>query len=258
MHAETTRTLLTPGQPSAPGTAMLGDGIKVESLHEIGRQLAGDDELQTVLTGIVELITAVIQCDSCFIYIVESEELALRASKNSHPDEVDRIKIKVGEGITGWVAKYRTPVAVAEQAWKDPRFRPFSELPEDKFEAFLSVPILSRGRLIGIINVQHQLAHEHTGQQIKWLSTIGFLVGSEIELARLEDEVDRLSDQLETRKLVERAKGILQRELAVDEETAYLTLQKQCRQRRMSMKKVAEAIVLADDVRRTQGNLAPQ
>ena len=79
----------------------------------------------------------------------------------------------------------------------------------------------------------------HTGQQIKWLSTIGFLVGSEIELARLEDEVDRLSDQLETRKLVERAKGILQRELAVDEETAYLTLQKQCRQRRVSMKKVA-------------------
>lgn len=166
MHAETTRTLLTPGQPSAPGTAMSGDGIKVESLHEIGRQLAGDDELQTVLTGIVELITAVIQCDSCFIYIVESDELALRASKNSHPDEVDRIKIKVGEGITGWVAKYRTPVAVAEQAWKDPRFRPFSELPEDKFEAFLSVPILSRGRLIGIINVQHQLAHWPTDQMV--------------------------------------------------------------------------------------------
>lgn len=257
MHAETIETRPTPG-PGSPGKVLPGDGIKVESLHEIGHRLAGKDDLQTVLGRIVELITTVIRCDSCFVYVVESEELALRASKNPHPNEVDRIKIKVGEGITGWVAKNRKPVAVAKQAWKDPRFHAFSELPEDQFEAFLSVPILSRGRLIGIINVQHRPAHEHTSQEVKWLSTIGFLVGSEIELARLEGEVDRLSDQLETRKLIERAKGILQRELAVDEETAYLTLQRQCRQRRLSMKKVAEAIVLADDVRRTQENRAPQ
>ena len=253
---ETTETRLKTAS-GATEPAWPADGIKVESLHEIGRRLAGEDELQTVLTRIVELITAVIRCDSCFVYIVESEELALRASKNPHPNDIDRIKIKVGEGITGWVAQNRKPVAVAKQAWKDPRFQSFSELPEDQFEAFLSVPILSRGRLVGIINVQHRLPHEHSGREVQWLSTIGFLVGSEIELARLEGEVDRLSDKLETRKLVERAKGILQRELKVDEETAYLTLQKQCRQRRLSMKKVAEAIVLSDDVRRTQGVSAP-
>jgi uroporphyrinogen-III synthase len=77
-------------------------------------------------------------------------------------------------------------------------------------------------------------------------------VGSEIELARLESEVSLLSDQLETRKLVERAKGILQREMGLDEENAYLTLQRQSRQRRMTMKEVAEAIVLSDDVKRSQ------
>jgi uroporphyrinogen-III synthase len=70
----------------------------------------------------------------------------------------------------------------------------------------------------------------------------------------MESEISLLSDRLETRKVVERAKGLLQRQLGIDEETAYLTLQKQCRQRRLSMKKVAEAIVLADDIKRTQNH----
>ena len=236
------------------GTTPAGAGAKVEALHEIGRRLAEEDSLETVLAKIVELINAFIRCDSCFVYVLDDDHLILRASKNPHPGSVNHIKLKIGEGITGWVAEHRTPVAVSNEASKDSRFQTFSELPEDKFEAFLSVPILSRGRLVGIINVQHQSPHEHSAQEIQWLSTIGFLVGSEVELARMESEISLLSDRLETRKVVERAKGLLQRQLGIDEETAYLTLQKQCRQRRLSMKKVAEAIVLADDIKRTQNH----
>jgi uroporphyrinogen-III synthase len=113
------------------------------------------------------------------------------------------------------------------------------------------VPVVSRGRLVGVINLQHRLPHMHTRREVKLISMIGFLIGSEIEMARLETEVSRLSEQLETRKLVERAKGILQREMGLDEQQAYLTLQKQSRQRRRSMKEVAEAIVLAEEVRRS-------
>ena len=151
------------------------------------------------------------------------------------------------------MAQHGTAVAIAKEACKDPRFQPFSELPEDRFEAFLSVPIISRGRLVGIINLQHRLPHLHSAREIQWVSTIGFLVGSELELARVEGEVSMLSEQLETRKVVERAKGILQRELGVDESQAYMTLQKQSRQRRISMRKVAEAIILRDDVKRSPG-----
>jgi uroporphyrinogen-III synthase len=143
-------------------------------------------------------------------------------------------------------------VAVPNRASEDPRFQAFSELPEDRFEAFLSVPVISRGRLVGIINLQHRQPHQHSAHEIRWVSTIGFLVGSELELARLDTQVTKLSQQLETRKLVERAKGILQRELQIDEEQAYLTLQRQSRQRRISMKEVAEAIVLADEVKITR------
>ena len=81
------------------------------------------------------------------------------------------------------------------------------------------------------------------------ISAVGFLVGAEIELARLEEANFTLAEQLQTRKLVERAKGILQRDLGLSEEQAYLALQRQSRQKRRPMKEIAEAIVLSDDVR---------
>ena len=69
-------------------------------------------------------------------------------------------------------------------------------------------------------------------------------------MARLEGENLQLAEELESRKLVERAKGILQRDLKLTEEEAYLTLQRESRQRRKPMKDVAEAILLADELRR--------
>ena len=84
------------------------------------------------------------------------------------------------------------------------------------------------------------------------ISTIGFLVGGEIEMARLESEKTSLSEQLETRKLVERAKGILQRDLGLTEELAYKTMQKESRQRRKSMRDIAEAVILSEELRRDQ------
>jgi len=143
-------------------------------------------------------------------------------------------------------------VAVSNSAGDDPRFKYFNELPEDRFEAFLSVPILCRDRVVGVINVQHRLPHKYTARQIRLITTIGFLVGAEIELARLESANLHLSAELETRKLVERAKGILQRDLNLTEADAYLTLQRQSRQRRKPMKEIAEAILLADELRTTQ------
>ena len=144
----------------------------------------------------------------------------LRASKTPHPDVVDRLTLRVGEGITGWVAEHRQPVAVGRHAFEDPRFQTFNELPEDRYEAFLSVPVLSRGKLVGVINVQHRQPHEHSRREIQLISTIGFLVGAEIEMARLEIENAQLSERLETRKVVDRAKGILQRDLGLTEEEA--------------------------------------
>ena len=137
---------------------------------------------------VVDFAIALVKCDSCFIYVLEGNELILRASKNPHEEIVGRLKLRLGQGITGWVAEHREPVAVHQNASQDSRFQFFNELPEDRYEAFLSVPIMSRGGLVGVINLQHRQPHVYNKRQIRLISTIGFLVGAEIEMARLESE----------------------------------------------------------------------
>jgi uroporphyrinogen-III synthase len=221
----------------------------IDVLHEISVRLSGADGFHEVLSRVVDFASGLVKCDACLVYVLEGDELVLRASKNPHPDVVDRLKLRLGQGITGWVAAHREPVAIPEKAAQDPRFQFFHELPEDSYEAFLSVPLMCRGRVVGVVNLQHRQHHVYRRREIRMISTIGYLVGAEIELARLEEANSTLADQLQRRKLVERAKGILQRDLALSEEQAYLALQRQSRQKRRPMKEIAEAIVLSDDVR---------
>lgn len=226
------------------------DDASLEFLHRISVRLADADPLHEVLDQIVQFLNQVIGADSCFVYLLEGKELVLRASKNPHPKSVGNLRIAVGDGITGWVAERRQVVAIPEGAMRDSRFRSFSHLAEDRFEAFLSVPILAGGRLVGVVNLQHREHHDHPENEVKLVSMIGHLVGAEVERVRLDSEVTKLAGQLETRKLLERAKGILQRDLGITEEQAYLKLQQESRRRRIPMKQVAEAVVLSDDLRR--------
>jgi len=225
----------------------------IEALHTIGRHLAAADPLHQVLDRVVAFVSGLVSCDSCFLYVLEGDVLKLRASKHPHPDVVDRLTLKMGQGITGWVAQHLEPVAVSRNAFSDARFKVFNELPEDRYEAFLSVPVVSRGKLTGVINVQHKEQHEHSRREIQLISMLGFFVGAEIEMARLEMENVQLNERLETRKIVERAKGILQRDLGLTEEDAHLTIQRQSRQRRKSKKEIAEAIILGDELRKAKG-----
>jgi uroporphyrinogen-III synthase len=221
----------------------------VNVLHHSVTRIASADGFHQALDRVLDFAVGLVKCDSCFIYVLSGEELVLRASKNPHLELLDRLKLRMGEGITGWVAEHREPVAVSREAYKDPRFQRFNELPEDRYEAFLSVPLFSRARLVGVLNLQHRDPHIYTENEIHLLATIGSLAGAEIELARLETQNSELSQQLETRKMVERAKGILQRDLGLTEEHAYLSIQRQSRQKRKTMKEIAEAIILSEEVK---------
>ncbi len=220
----------------------------IEVLHEIGERIAASDPLSTVLKLVVEFVSTVVKCDSCFLYVLEGNDLILRASQNPHAEVLNRLTLRMGQGITGWVAENKKPVAIASRASSDPRFQSFHELPEDRFEAFLSVPILCRDKLVGVINLQHRESHVHSQREIHLVSTIGFLVGPEIELARLEAEDSKFSELSEARQLVKSAQEILQRDLGIAEEDASLVLQRESRERRKSMKEIAEAILIADEI----------
>jgi uroporphyrinogen-III synthase len=226
----------------------------IDFLHEITSRIASADSFHKVLGRIVDFVTTVIPCDSCFIYVLDGDKLTLRASKNPHADVVDHLGIKLGQGITGWVAEHREPVALAANASEDPRFKPFKNLPEDRFEAMLSTPILCASKVVGVMNLQHRLSYQHTTNEVRLLSTIGYLVGAEVERARLENENAQLAGRLEARKAVERAKGILQRDMRVGEEEAYRMMQRESRQRRKSMLEIAEAILLGEEIRKGQAS----
>jgi signal transduction protein with GAF and PtsI domain len=221
-------------------------------LHQIGNSISTTDSFHAVLSGIIDMVTEAIPCDSCFIYVFEKNKLVLRASKNPHNDVVDHLEMAMGQGVTGWVAEYRETVTIPARAWEDPRFRKFANLPEDRFEAFLAVPVLCRGRLVGVINLQNRDPHNYSHREVRLVTLIGHLVGAAIEVARVEDEKSQLIDQLETRKVMERAKGLLQRELNIDEEAAYLLLQKESRQKRRPLREIAEAVILTENLRRAK------
>lgn len=225
------------------------DDFEISFLREIAKHLSLALPLHDLLRQVIAFATTVVKCDSCFVYVLEGEDLVLRASKNPHPEIVDRLTLKMGEGITGWVAAHREPVAIGMKAADDPRFKFFNDLPEDYFEAFLSVPVISRGRVVGVINLQSRGPHEYTRREVGLIETIGVLVGAEMEMARLESEKLHLSDQLESRQVVQRAKGILQRSLGINETGAALILDQESRRRGKTVREVSESLVLSEDVK---------
>ena len=170
--------------------SFLGDLVRNTSL----------EPLQDTLNKVVTFITSLVKCDSCFVYVREGDDLVLRASMNPHTEIVGRLKLKFGEGITGWVAEHQEPVAVAVNASEDPRFKVFNDLPEDRFESFLSVPVVTRGRVVAVINMQDRKPHLYTKREIGLIATVGALVGAEIEMARLEGES---AEDLSARKKAE-------------------------------------------------------
>lgn len=208
-------------------------------------------EMEKLLQEIVQIASEVTKSDACLVYILDKKnaQLVLRASQNPHPELMRKIKLNVGEGITGWVAESQQPVAISKNAGSDPRFKYFVSLPEDKFAAFLSVPIVNKLGVVGVINIQHQKPHEHSEMEINLLTAVGKLVGGAVDNARLVEETLELREALEIRKLVEKAKGILVRKKHLNESQAYRILQKQSMESRKSLKEIAEAIIIAEQIK---------
>ena len=153
--------------------------------QRVSRLMVRELSLSDTLQAIVKLIQDFTLCDSCLVYLIDNNELVLCASNNPHPAQIGKVRLKLDEGLTGWVARERKLLALSVEAYKDSRFKAFSELPEDSFEAFLSAPVIARNRVVGVINVQHRMPHRHSGAEMELLNTIGEQVGCLLVLARL-------------------------------------------------------------------------
>lgn len=163
---------------------------EIEILRRIVEITNSKLDLKWILGEIVNIVNNMTKADSVFIYLFDEKKklLVLEASKIPHQKELGKINLKIGEGITGWVAKVNKPVAIKKNAYQDARFKNFDVLPEDKYEAFLSVPIVYRGDPTGAINVQHKKPHEYAVNTVSLISIIAKQIGGVIENARLYEE----------------------------------------------------------------------
>lgn len=150
--------------------------------QQISRFMVREMSLREILEGINKLIVDFMHCDSCLIYLIAEGELVL-CSSNRNTSSLGRIRLKMTEGLTGWVALEQRLLSISREAYRDRRFKKFANLPEDTYEAFLSAPIIARGRVLGVVNVQHRAAHQHSGEEMELLSTVAEQIGTLLMIA---------------------------------------------------------------------------
>ena len=154
--------------------------------QRLSRLAVRDLSLPEALQGVVGLVVEFMKCDSCLVYLLDEDRLVLCASNAASPDAIGKVSVTLDEGLTGWVAREKRLLAISREAYTDPRFKYFKDLPEDTFEAFLSAPVIARNRVVGVINVQHRAPHTHTGGELEIIATVGEQIGCMLMLARLE------------------------------------------------------------------------
>jgi len=168
-------------------------------LHRISGIVSSDMSLQKMLDELIGLVVGVTDCDACLVYLLEiaRSEIVLCASQLPHVGEIGNIRMKIGEGVTGWVAKHQSVVALASRASSDPRFKSFTSLPEDTYQAFLSVPLVTGGQVIGVINVHHKQPHEHQPEEVALLSYVAEQMAGAIAKTQLSDRSEAAIKKVE-------------------------------------------------------------
>jgi signal transduction histidine kinase len=168
----------------------------VSLFRRVSRIVNSDLSVDEMLGQIVMLTAHACACDACIVYLLESAtgDFVLRASQVPHP-RMGNLRMQLGEGVTGWVAQHQTPVALTSKAARDSRFKPVAGLVEDTYQAFLSVPVVTRGKAIGVINVHHRDPHEHSADEIAAVTFIGEQTASALGKILLEDENARLAER---------------------------------------------------------------
>jgi len=185
----------------------------IEWVHEISRHIGRGDILDEALAATVSFAIAIVNCDRCFIYVRDGAELVLWVWKHLDQEEPAYTKLPLGEGYTALLAKHRVPMAISCNGQEQFKAKTLDRGSIDPGETFVSVPLLARKELVGVINLEHGRPRRYSLRQVKLLSSVGYLLGADIGISRLESQNSDLLLELETRKLVERSKGILQQKL---------------------------------------------
>ncbi len=157
--------------------------LEIISLEEISMLVSSDYDLAEVLSVVAEKLARQLKASVCNIYLLEGEELVLKATYGFEAAHINRIRIRVGEGITGTVARTMQPINLSK-ASEDPRYKVFPELNEDKYNSMLSYPIADKSDCYGVINVQTTSMRTFPEDELYFVSIIANLILTAIKIRR--------------------------------------------------------------------------
>ena len=180
-------------------SALAEKEMEVEALRKLGQAIGSSFDTQHLLDVVAEIAVQVTKTDTCYIYLLDDaeEELVLRSVQGDPtPSIVGKWRLKVGEGITGWVAKTRRHVAIDKEAFRDHRYKAFET--EDEFQSMLSVPLMADDQLVGVINIRTKPSHEYTDAQRRLMEHIAEQVANAIHSSRLYRNMETRVSQLST------------------------------------------------------------
>lgn len=157
--------------------------LEIISLEEISMLVSSDFALDDVLQSVAAKLARQLNASVCNIYLLEGDELVLKATFGFEQEKIGKIRLKVGEGVTGTVAKEMQPLNLS-RASQDPRYKVFPELNEEKYNSMLSFPITDRKEVYGVINLQTTSMRSFPEDEIYFVSIIANLILSAIKLRR--------------------------------------------------------------------------
>ncbi|MCM8818402.1 MAG: ANTAR domain-containing protein [Candidatus Omnitrophica bacterium] len=226
---------------------------EIEVISQISKAIISGQSIDEILDGIVKLVGEKMNKKICSIMMLDEEkqELVIKATQSLSEEYKKKPNIKVGQGISGLAVKEKTPQMVLDIT-KDPRYAYPEIAKKVGIVSMLAVPMLIKDKVIGVINVYTSEKHKFTDEEIKVLQTIANQSAVCIENAKLFETTLKVKEELETRKLVERAKGILMKEKNLSEDEAYRIIQKKSMDMRKSMKEIAQAIIISDEIKNSK------
>ncbi len=222
----------------------------LSTLTKISKAITSDLYLEDIFKLIVNLTAGVMRAKICSLWLLDEEtrELKIRATQAMSQEYLKERALKVGEGIVGLVAEDNKAIVIPDVS-KDERYKEKDLAGKEGLVSMLSVPMMVKDRLIGVINVYTVESYKFTKSDIDLVSAVANQAAVAIENTELMVKTKVIQEELEARKKIEKAKGILMKEQGLSEDEAYKLMRKSSMNKRVSMKELAEAIILSFEIR---------
>lgn len=221
----------------------------ITALSKISKAITSDLYLEDILKLIVSVTAQTMKSKICSLMLLnEKNELVIRATQTVSEKYMKKPPIRLGEGISGRVVQENKPIAIYD-VQKEPGYKYKEIARQEGIVSYLCVPMSANGKVIGVLNLYSSEPHKYTRSEEELLVSVAAQAALVIQNTELMVKTKVIQEELETRKVVERAKGILMKERKLDESEAYRLLQKYSMDNRKSMREVSEAIVLSHDMK---------